>query len=83
MLPVCIMRRQCQFHVTGQLDAAGTCGPIDQRHPPNLYVIFRVDDNLGIALDVLINAPKYGTVQRKVGAVLLDLAAGGLIGIAP
>ena len=83
MLPVRIVRRQRQFNVTGQLEPAGAGGPIDQRHPPNLHVIFRRDDDLGFALDVVVDAPEHGAVQREVDANCLNLAAGWMIGVAP
>jgi hypothetical protein len=67
MLPVCVVRRQRKFNVTRQLEPAAARGTIDQRHPPNLDVIFRRDDHLGFTLNAIINAPEHGPVEREVG----------------
>ena len=72
MLTIRIVRRQGEFNVTRQVEPAAAGGPIDQRQPPNLNIIFRRDDDLGFALNVVINAAEHGAVQREVGAVSLQ-----------
>ncbi len=83
MLPVCVVRRQREFDVARQIELAGPERTIDQRHSPDLDVIFRGDDNLGFALNPVIDAPEHGPVEREVGGIALHLPAGRLIGVAP
>ena len=66
MLPVGVVRRHREFNITGEIEAAGAKGTVDQGDPPNLHVIFRGDDHLRFGLNSVIRALENGPVKAKL-----------------
>ena len=83
MLPVSIVRRHREFNVTRQIETAGPEGTINQSQSPDFDVVLRSDDDFRLALYVVVDAPEHDPVQRKVGAIVLNIPSGRLIGVAP
>ena len=66
VLEVRAVRRQGELDVAGEIQAAGADGPVDQRDPPDLHVVFGGDDDLCFGFDAVVDAPEHGAVEREV-----------------
>ena len=69
---------QHDFGVARHVEAARAVAVIGQRHPAQLHIVFRRDDDLGPELDADVEAAKRGAVRGKADLVLVWLAAGRL-----
>ena len=83
VLAIGIVGGHGKFNVTGQVQDADPGGAIDQGDPAHLHIVFRRDDDLGFAMDSVIDAPEYGPVQGKVNRIPFDFPSGGMIGAGP
>ena len=79
MRQIRITGREYDLRIARQVEPPGLVAVIGDRHPPQLRIVFRRDDNFSSRFDAAVHPSEYRTVRGEAHFVFIRLTQARLV----